>query len=118
LNPPEDLYFAVPKKDYPVSDIESGFAKNEPVVVGHFVLWLLVNAGAFVVGHTHLVTQAQWDSLATGLVPTITAVILGAIALVMRRYVTPAWKKVSDVLDLNSQPVSVDPPGNDPVAGA
>lgn len=73
----------------------TGFIKNEPVIVSQFVLWVFLNVGAFVVGHTHLITNAQWSSLTSGLVPVVTAVLLGIIGAVVRKYVAPAWKVVS-----------------------
>jgi hypothetical protein len=89
----------------PVPAEKTGFVANEPVIVSHFVLWLFVNAGAFVVGHTHIVTSAQWDSLTTGLVPVVSAVVLGLIATVVRKYVSPAWKALSGGLSNAGIPV-------------
>ena len=83
----------------------TGFVENEPVIVGHFVLWLFVNIGAFIVGHTNLVTSDQWNSLTTGLVPFVTAAIVTAIAFVVRKYVSPAWKRVSGELEAHGVPV-------------
>jgi hypothetical protein len=73
---------------------KTGFASNEPVVVAHFVTWAFLQLGAIVVGHTNLVTQVQWNSLTTGLFPFVTAAILSVLAVVLRKYVSPAWKKV------------------------
>ena len=83
----------------------TGFVENEPVIVGHFVLWLFVNLGAFIVGHTNLVTSDQWNSLTTGLVPFVTAALLSVIAFVVRKYVSPAWKKVSGELESHGFPI-------------
>lgn len=67
---------------------------NEPVLVATFVTWLFTQLGAVVLGHTHLVSSDQWSSLTTALVPIISAVLLGLIGWVTRKYVTPFWKAV------------------------
>lgn len=82
--------------------VKTGFVANEPVIVGHFILWLFVNLGAFVVGHTHLFTTAQWDSLTTGLVPFVTAIVLGIIGTFLRTKVTPAWKSFEQKMGINN----------------
>jgi len=91
--------------DNSILEDNSGFAKNEPVVVGHFVTWLLVNVGALIVGHTHLVTATEWGSFATGITPMLTAVLLAVLATVLRRYVAPAWKSFQKWTQDQQQPV-------------
>lgn len=82
----------------------NGFVENEPAIVAAFVAWLFANAGAFVVGHTHLVTNSQWGSLTTGVVPFVTAGVLSVIAFVLRKYVSPAWKVVEGDLGKHGFP--------------
>lgn len=72
----------------------SSLVKAEPVLVGHFVTWLLVQAAAVLVGRYHLISSAAWSPLASSLEPVITAVVIGLVALLVRRVVTPAWRWV------------------------
>lgn len=81
---------------------QTGFFSNEPQVVQGVVLWVLTQVGALVLGHTSLVTSQQWSSLTTGLVPILSLIVIGAITLVWRRWLTPAWKVIQT--DINRMP--------------
>lgn len=96
----------IPVSDATEAEIEkafSTFSSREPVVLAALIVgpvtWLLTNIGALIVGHTHLVTKAQWDSKATTLFPIITAVVVFAltflIAWLVRRVVKPWWKDLT-----------------------
>ena len=74
---------------------KTGFAANEPVVVGGFVAWLFSLLGTFLIGHTHLITSDTWSALSTTLVPVVSAFALAVVAFVVRRYVQPAWKALT-----------------------
>lgn len=76
------------------ADPNGGLLKNEPVVVGHFVTWLLLNVGLIIVGRYHIVSDATWNALSSALAPEITAALLVLSAWFIRRVVTPAWKLV------------------------
>jgi 2',3'-cyclic-nucleotide 2'-phosphodiesterase (5'-nucleotidase family) len=73
---------------------KTSLASQEPVVVGAAVAWLLAQVGAIVVGHTHVVTDAQWGSVATYLTPIVSAAVLAAVAWVTRQFTVPAAKVV------------------------
>jgi uncharacterized membrane-anchored protein len=76
------------------TQVKTGFISNEPVVVGHAVIWLLANLGAFIVQHSHhLISASQWANFSTGWVPYITAAVLSVSAWFIRTKVTPFWKK-------------------------
>lgn len=79
------------------TSVKSGLVSNEPVLVGAFVTWLFTVLGTFILGHTDLVTSTQWSSLSSFLIPVISALVLGVIATVVRKYVTPFWKSVTGV---------------------
>jgi len=72
----------------------TGFVENEPAVVSHIVLGLLAILGEFVVGHTSLVTNSQWDTATTVLAPIVTAAVVAFSAWFWRRWLSPAWKVV------------------------
>lgn len=76
----------------------TGLVKSEPVLVAHAVAWLLVQAGLIVVGRYHLISGSTWTALASALAPIISAVLLAAMAWLIRRVVTPAWRVVGPVL--------------------
>lgn len=86
---------------------KTSFAANEPVVVSAFVAWLFSVLGAEIIGHTDLVTSADWGTLSTILVPVVSGVVLAAIAWVTRRFVTPAWKVVTGWLNFAHLPPEV-----------
>lgn len=71
---------------------KTGLVANEPLLVGAFVTWLLSFVGTLILGHTNLITSDQWSSLSTILVPVVSAAIIGAVAWVVRKFVSPAWK--------------------------
>lgn len=84
----------------------TGFAINEPVIVGHAVLWVLANLGTFVVAHSnHLLSASTWAAFSTGWAPYITAALLTFSAFILRKYVTPAWKTISGDLAKQGFPV-------------
>jgi hypothetical protein len=92
----------------------TGFAANEPTVVAHFVIWLFTNVGVFLIGHTHLFTQVQWDSYTTGLVPIVTAALLSFSAWFWRTKLSPAWK----VVEKDISKVGIDPTVIDQIAAS
>jgi hypothetical protein len=114
----------------------SSFTAEEPVVVGAFVTWLLVQAGAYVVGHTHLITSDQWSALVTFVEPLVTAAVLAGLAALLRAKVTPAAHLPAPVVvapkhaaapplitgtaapDQTNVPVEITPPPTIPTAGA
>lgn len=71
----------------------ASFVAREPVMAAAVVTWVLSNVGAVLLGHTHLVTAEQWGAVTTYVTPLATAAVLAAIGAVVRRYVTPAWKR-------------------------
>lgn len=75
--------------------VKSGLFTNEPQVVQGLLYWILVQVGAILIGHTHLLTNQQWSGLTTALVPIFSAVVIGAITLVWRKWLAPAWKVVN-----------------------
>lgn len=75
-----------------------GILKNEPVIVAHFVAWLLLQAGLIVVGRFHIVSDTTWSALSSALAPVITGALMAALAWVIRHVVTPAWKAVEGIL--------------------
>ena len=75
-----------------------GLVQKEPVVVSYVVTDLLANAGAYILGHTHLVNSAQWDTFTTAVTPVISTAILGGLAFLTRKYVYPVVKKVDPSL--------------------
>lgn len=86
------------------ADPNGGLLKNEPVVVAHFVAWLLLNAGLVLVGRYHVVGTATWNALSSALAPEITAALLALSAWLIRRVVTPAWKLLQGQQASVSQP--------------
>lgn len=75
----------------------NSFVSREPVVVAAAVAWLFSFVGSLILGHTSLITSTQWSSLSTILVPVVSALILGAVTWVTRKYVAPAWKLLTGV---------------------
>lgn len=82
----------------PVVQVEASMImqllKKEPVLAGYLAVWILTNVGALLVGHTHLVDAATWGTIATSVTPILSALILGGLAWLTRKYVEPIIKKV------------------------
>ena len=74
---------------------QTGLMASEPVMVAAFVHWALINVGLFFVGRTTLLTGDQWSTVASALTPLVSGAVLAVLGWVLRRYVTPAWKKVA-----------------------
>lgn len=81
------------------------FKSKEPVLGGYIVAWVLTNAGAVIVGRTHLITSDQWSTLSNTLTPVLLTVVLGGLAWFSRTVVTPV-AKVADQVEahLNAAP--------------
>lgn len=83
----------------------TGIVKNEPVLVAHFVAWLLLQAGLIVVGRFHLITDSTWTALSSALAPVISAVLIGALGWLIRRVVSPAWKHIEQAAPEIAEPI-------------
>jgi hypothetical protein len=70
----------------------SGLLKQEPVIVGGFVLWLLTQAGLVLVGRYHMLSASSWSALSQAIAPAVTAGVLALAGWLLRRAVTPSWK--------------------------
>lgn len=81
---------------------KTSFFDREPQVVQGFVTWALVQVGALILGHTDLVTSDQWSAWSSALVPIVSAVVIGVVTLVWRRWLSPAWKVIEG--DINKTP--------------
>jgi len=67
----------------------SSLVKSEPVLVAHFVAWLLLQAGLILVGRYHVLSDSSWSALSSALAPIVTAAAMGLLALLIRHVVTP-----------------------------
>jgi hypothetical protein len=77
----------------------SSFVKREVAMTAAFVTWLLLQVGAYLVGHTHLVSSTEWNALAQFLEPILTAGLLTVVGLVVRNFVTPVWTSVGGAVE-------------------
>ena len=74
------------------ADTNGGVLKNEPVLIGHFAIWLVLNLGIVLTSRYHVFTSTQWSAVSVELTPIVTAALLSLSAWLIRRVVRPAWK--------------------------
>lgn len=77
-----------------VTNVVSQLLKKEPVLALSLTVWILTNLGAVLVGHAHLVAAGTWSGVATAVTPVLSGLILGGLAWLTRKFVTPLVKKL------------------------
>lgn len=69
----------------------TSFAQREVAIAASVALWLVTNGTGLIVKYGHL-HAGSLNALGSYLTPIVSAGVLGVFGVVLRRFVSPAWK--------------------------